>query len=176
MPADAYVSLIGQQLRERGMSVSDLHRQLAGAGHRVSRAALDHLVTDQPIRNVNLSVLVPVLDLLALPPHDAFRPVDPEEAAARRRARAARRAVLRAVKQARRTGLSDEAASAYDDAVALAARALRPTHPELFDKRGRPLRRKIAAYLAERAGGQAHLLTEGQYAAVTERAARVVRG
>jgi hypothetical protein len=158
------------------MSVSDLHRQLAGAGHRVSRAALDHLVTDQPIRNVNLSVLVPVLDLLALPPGDAFRPVDPEEAAARRRSRAARREVLRAVRQARGTGLSAEAASAYDDAIALAARALRPTHPHLFDKRGRPLRRKLAAYLAEQAGGQEHRLTESQYAAVTARAARVVRG
>jgi hypothetical protein len=71
------------------------------------------------------------------------------------------------------TGVSAEAEAAYDDAIGLAARALRATHPHLFDARGRPLRRKIAQTIAERAGGR-RSATEAEYAAVTERAGRVV--
>ncbi|HEY3081965.1 MAG TPA: hypothetical protein VGM69_18905 [Chloroflexota bacterium] len=174
MAKAAYVSLIGEQLDRRGMSVSELHRRLAEAGHRVTRAALDQLVTDQPIRSAQIAVLVPVLDLLGLEPRHAFRAISPEEAEERRRVRAAARGLLaRRAGRERTTGVSAEAEAAYDDAIALAARALRATHPHLFDARGRPLRRKIARAIAARAGDR-RSATETEYAAVTERAGRVL--
>jgi hypothetical protein len=157
------------------MSVSELHRRLAEAGHRVTRAALDQLVTDQPIRSAQIAVLVPVLDLLGLEPRHAFRAISAEEAEERRRVRAAARGLLdrRRAGRERPTGVSAEAEAAYDDAIALAARALRANHPHLFDGRGRPLRRKIAREIAARAG-ERRTASAADYAAATEHAGRVL--
>jgi hypothetical protein len=45
--AVAYVSRIGELLRARGLTVSELHRRLAGEGEVVSRTALDRLASDR---------------------------------------------------------------------------------------------------------------------------------
>ena len=174
MSKPVYVSLIGQQLDNRGMSVSELHRRLTDAGHQVTRASLDHLVTDQPINSAQIAVLVPVLEMLGLQPGHAFRSISSEEAEERQRVRVATQGILsrQCVERGRPSGVSAETDAAYDDAITMASRALRVTHPHLFDSRGRPLRRKIAQEIAARAG-ERRTVTEAEYASVTDRAGQV---
>ena len=174
MSKPVFISLIGQQLDNRGMSVSELHRRLTDAGHQVTRASLDHLVTDQPISSAQIAVLVPVLEMLGLQPGHAFRSISSKEAEERRRVRADTLGILshRRMKHGLPSGVSAETDAAYDDAITMASRALRVTHPHLFDGRGRPLRRKIAQEIAARAG-ERRSMTESEYASVTDRAGQV---
>ena len=91
----AYVSRLGGVLRTRGLSVSELHRRLAAGGTRVSRTALDRVVSDRPVTAAYLPVLLPVLELLQVSVQDAFEAVNAPRAEERRRVRATATRLLR---------------------------------------------------------------------------------
>jgi transcriptional regulator with XRE-family HTH domain len=174
--AVAYVSRIGELLRARGLTVSELHRRLTAEGETISRTALDRLASDRPVADAHLAALLPVLRVLDVPIEEAFRPVDAEEAARRRRVRAATARLLRpgrAVQGA--DSISPEAEAALDEAIARAAAALRARRPDLFDRRGRPRKRAIARMLAEATQGGRYA-DEQRYASIADRAAAAIDG
>lgn len=173
MEAQSYVSRLSDELRARGISVSQLHRRLAAAGHRVSRTALDKVVSDEPTTAAYLPVLLPVLDLLGLDAGDVYKPMTPAEAARHRAVRASTRHLLRAGRKlpSPSTSFSSDVESQMDDAIEAAAALLRPRRPDLFDARGRPRRRAIARAIAEQATDQ-RFLDEAAYTELTDRVRR----
>lgn len=175
--AVAYVSRIGELLRARGLTVSELHRRLTAEGEVVSRTALDRLASDRPVADAHLAALLPVLRLLDLPIEEAFRPVDTEEAERRRRVRDAAARLLRPRRAARdaAVGISPEADAALDEVIARASAALRARRPDLFDRRGRPRKRAIARMLAEAVQGGRYA-GEQRYASIADRAVAAIDG
>jgi transcriptional regulator with XRE-family HTH domain len=174
--AVAYVSRIGELLRARGLSVSELHRRLTAEGEVVSRTALDRLASDRPVSDAHLAALLPVLRVLDVPIEDAFRPVDTEEAERRRRVRAATTRLLRPKRPARdAAGVSPEAEAALDEVIVRASAALRARRPDLFDRRGRPRKRAIARMLAEATQGGRYA-GEQRYASIADRAVDAIDG
>jgi hypothetical protein len=147
------VSRLGRALRARQLRVGDLQRRLHQRGHAVSRGALDRLMSNRPVKTVDLDILIPVLDELGVPFEAAFTriPSDTlvEQAAARPGARETARWAARA-------GRSNVAA-ADAELAAVADRLeenLRTSHPDLFDKRGRLRQRALERLLLERFGGK----------------------
>src|ERR1700736_2892854 len=64
MKTGVYVSRLGWVLRDRKLPVSELRRRLGQRGHTVSRGALDRLMSERPLRTVDLDVLMPGLEEL----------------------------------------------------------------------------------------------------------------
>jgi transcriptional regulator with XRE-family HTH domain len=171
--AVAYVSRIGELLRARGLTVSELQRRLAEDGETVSRTALDRLASDQPVADAHLAALMPVLRLLDVPVEEAFRPVNAAEADRRRRARAAAARLLRSGRPPADAGISPEADTALDEVIARASATLRVRRPDLFDRRGRPRKRAIARMIAEAVPGGRYA-GEERYASIVGRAAAAI--
>lgn len=160
----AYVSTLGEELRRRGITIADLQRRLAARGLRVSRRAIDRIVSDRPIAMVSLSTVLPILDELRMPFEDAFRSLSTDDEDSKRRARA-RAARLLAGSPAR-AAFSPEVEAELDDAIARSAAILRTQRPDLFDARGRPRRRALMRALEEQLGSRRYA-TEAEYAALT---------
>lgn len=154
-----YVSRIREEMRARDVTVSDLHRRLADRGIHVSRGALDRIASDQPITEVSLLVVMPVLEEIGLRFEDAFRRVDDDERIAREEARAR---AARIVDHLRSTGKlstrepkpggesADTRVPELEQAIGHARKLLRARHPELFDGRGRLRHRAFQRMLQER--------------------------
>src|SRR5438876_2129330 len=82
-----YVSRIAEALEAKHLTVPRLRERLAARGYRVSRGALTRLVSDEPIEEIRLSVIRPVLDELDLTFESAFAQIDPGVVDAHRQAR-----------------------------------------------------------------------------------------
>src|SRR5262249_14730372 len=80
VPNAVYVSRIGRRLRERGSRPRDLRRRLAERGIAVSRSALDRLVSERPLDDVRLGVVLPILEEVDLDFRDAFERISAQEA------------------------------------------------------------------------------------------------
>lgn len=76
MVAKAFVSRLRNQLDARGLTVAELQRRLRERGVKVSRSALDRMVSDDPIDVVHLSILMPILDELDLDLSSVFVPAN----------------------------------------------------------------------------------------------------
>jgi hypothetical protein len=158
----AYVSQIGQIMRARGLSVDDLRTRLAQRGVRVSRMALDRLISPEPVRAVRLAILLPVLEELGTDLGAAYTRAEMSEAgsasspATRKQPSGDREQPVRG-----RAGTRQSQVAAADRELAemtVAARdRLREQQPDMFDSRGRLRRRVLAQRLAERTGGKAAL-------------------
>src|SRR6266849_3901725 len=72
MKSGVYVSRLGWVLRDRNLPVSELRRRLGQRGHTVSRGALDRLMSERPLRTVDLDVLMPILEELDVEFRAAF--------------------------------------------------------------------------------------------------------
>jgi hypothetical protein len=151
MTTGVYVSRLGWVLRDRKLPVSELRRRLGRRGHAVSRGALDRLMSERPLRTVDLDVLMPVLEELNVEFRAAFEHVPIETTAAQLAGQPlARRA-------ARQLGRRQALAAADAELGGAADRLedeLRRKHPELFDARGRLRQRALERLIMERVGGQ----------------------
>lgn len=176
MERELYVSRLREVLRERGLTVSDLHRTLTARGHRVSRTALDRVTSHVPIAGARLGVLLPVVTILDVDIRELFRPVSAEEGRERRRVHDDAAELLRLASPSSPSGprtLSARAEASYDAAITQATGALRSTRPDLFDARGRPRKRAIARMIAEATAGRTDV-SGGTYDAILGRAAAVI--
>jgi hypothetical protein len=156
MAATVHVSRLGDLLRQRRLSVPKLQGRLAARGYPTSRGALDRLASDEPIEEIRLSVVRPILRELGVPFEAVFEEIDADELAARRQRHAQARALARAVG---RPGAADGAGPAGEvpteelrSVIARAAAELARSHPGLVDARGRVRRRALEAALRERLG------------------------
>jgi hypothetical protein len=175
MAQTVFVSRLAEAMQARGLGVSELRRRLEQRGYRVSRAALDRLVSDRPVHEVTLDILVPVLEELRVDLASAFERVDAAQARARLSTRAAARRAVRDLPTGRSpTGdrrARVAAANAELDAVSdRMEAALRARRPELFDRRGRLRRRALTELLVERAGKRE--LTQADVIALAEQIGR----
>jgi hypothetical protein len=149
-----FVSRLGLVLRERQLNVRELQRRLHARGHPISRGAIDRLVSDRPVRKVELDVLVPLLDELGVSFDDAFVRMPSETLVNRNAARpATAEAARRLASNIRRARLAD-ADGELDQVAARLEDDLRTTHPELFDGRGRLRQRALSRLLLEQFGGK----------------------
>src|SRR5438270_697447 len=85
--ATAYVSRIGKALEAKHLTISRLRERLAVRGYRVSRGAVTRLVSDEPIEEIRLSVVRPILEELGITFESAFDQIEPGAIDARRKAR-----------------------------------------------------------------------------------------
>ena len=164
MAATVHVSRLGDLLRQRRLSVPKLRGRLAARGYPMSRGALVRLASDEPIEEIRLSVVRPILRELGVPFEAVFEEIDADELAARRERQARARALARAVGRAAGAGGGDPAREEPTDelrrVVARAAAELARSHPGLVDARGRIRRRVLEAALRERLGGAGALTGE----------------
>ena len=149
-----YRSKIAEVLRERRMGVSELRRRLLAKGAHCSRGALDHLVSDRPVKQVDLRILWPVLDELELDMRSAFAAAPDDGEAAGVRRDAAQR-VARQAATAIRTGAILEGEQEQDGIIAHLTEQVRIEHPEVFDRRGRLRKRALARLLVKELGTEA---------------------
>ena len=125
MKTGVYVSRLGGVLRDRKLPVSELRRRLGQRGHTVSRGALDRLMSERPLRTVDLDVLMPVLEELDVEFRAAFEHVP----AAAVEAQLARQPVVRQAARmlGRRQALAAADAELRDAANRLEGELRRPT-------------------------------------------------
>src|SRR6266508_3221666 len=97
MAATVHVSRLGDLLRQRRLSVPKLQGRLAARGYPMSRGALVRLASDEPIEEIRLSVVRPILRELDVPFEAVFEEIDADELAARRQRHARARALARAI-------------------------------------------------------------------------------
>jgi hypothetical protein len=157
-----YVSRIGRRLRERGMRPGDLRRRLAERGIAISRSALDRLVSERPLDDVRLGVVLPVLEEVDLDFRDAFEAVSPEDAEGRmRRARLVNRTAdqiyLGAAGDSAADGAEAQVEAELAGVLARARSALRERLPQVFDKRGRLRRKRLEEAISARLPGRSDL-------------------
>jgi hypothetical protein len=176
------VSTIGATMREQGIGVAGLQRRLATRGVRVSRGALDRLVSERPLKSVNFDLLLPVLDELGITLGEPFLALRVDELErterARTRARDASRALANGQPTSTLAAIVDEADGADQSMMEHLEQQIRREHPEAFDKRGRLRKRALSRALVTRFGGR-HLSREqvddviaaGREAAARRRAA-----
>jgi hypothetical protein len=176
------VCTIGASLREQGIGVAELQRRLAARGLRVSRGALDRLVSDRPLKSVNFDLLIPILDELGITLGEPFVavPADDLERTKRatRQARAASRALANGTQAHQFAAMHDEADEADASTIQHLEERLRREHPEAFDKRGRLRKRALTRALVTRFGGRVltreqvdDVIATGRQAAARRRAA-----
>ncbi|MBI4491613.1 MAG: helix-turn-helix domain-containing protein [Chloroflexi bacterium] len=167
------ISTIGSTLKERGISLNELHKRLVRRGLNISRGAIERLASDRPIKSVNFDLLLPILDELDLPLGPPFAAVDPEVAERRRaerqqvesRAREVARSLtqgrvtspsaaegLRALEEDERTRALAEADADDQALIARLQERLRREHPEIFDRRGRLRTRDLTRTLVQEFG------------------------
>lgn len=158
------VSTIGSTMREKGIGVAELRRRLAARGIRVSRGALDRLVSNRPLKSVSFELLLPVLDELGITLGDPFvaLPADDLERTeqAAHRARSATRALANGAPAGQLAAILDEADREDAETVDHLEQRLRREHPEAFDKRGRLRKRALSRALVARFAG--HVVTKEQ--------------
>jgi hypothetical protein len=161
MPATVHVSRLGDLLRQRRLNVPRLQKRLAAQGHSLSRGALVRLASDEPIEEIRLSVVRPILRELDVPFEAVFEEIGADELAARReqhaRARALAREVGRGEEAARAGAAGDESTEELREVIARSTAELARSHPELVDRRGRIRRRVLEALLRERLGDRGSL-------------------
>ncbi|MDE3076695.1 MAG: hypothetical protein KGJ86_14855 [Chloroflexota bacterium] len=149
-----YKSKIAEVLRQRQMGVSELRRRLEDRGTHVSRGALDHLVSDRPVKQIDLRILWPVLDELDLDMRSAFvtatedeRPSQEQRGVATRLARQ-----LANTRSSFRRRAISEAEQEQSEMIARLTEKVREEHPEVFDRRGRLRKRALARLLVNQLG------------------------
>ncbi len=150
MAADVYISRLGNVLRERQLAVSELQRRLWQRGHSISRGALDRLMSERPVRTVDLEILVPLLEELDVDFHAAFEHVPCAVAEAHVAAYPVARQAAQQVAHRHALAAAD---AELKRAVEHLEDELRQAHPELFDARGRLKQRALERLLVERSGG-----------------------
>ena len=177
------ISTIGSTMREHGIGVAELQRRLAARGMKVSRGALDRLVSDRPLKSVNFDLLMPILDELGIALGEPFVAVRADELEQTRQATRRAREVSRALANGTQApGLAiayDEADEVDESTIQHLEKRLRREHPEAFDTRGRLRKRALTRALVTHFGGR-HLTREqvddviaaGREAASRRRAAR----
>lgn len=152
------VCTLGAAMREQGVGVAELRRRLAVRGIRLSRGALDRLVSDRPLKSVNFDLLLPVLDELGITLGEPFLAVPAEELEGTKqatgRAREASRALANGTDAPQLAAMDREADDADDSAIQHLEQRLRREHPEAFDKRGRLRKRALTRALVTRFGGR----------------------
>lgn len=104
MTGGVVVYTIGEAPRARGPRVSELRRRLAERGVRISRGTLDRLASDQPVKQINVTLLLPVLDEVGMSISDSLRVVDPVDLTERRARLSGAQREARTVAQRVRTG------------------------------------------------------------------------
>jgi hypothetical protein len=128
-------------------------------------------VSESPIDDVRLGVVIPILEEVDLDFHDAFEAVSRAEAEQRVRAERAAEAAASQVYHVAGSGRSE--ADTNDADVELAevlkrSRAvLRERLPEAFDQRGRLRRRRLQQAIAARLPGRSEL-THDEFLDLTE--------
>ena len=149
-----YKSKIAEVLRQRQMGVSELRRRLEDKGTHVSRGALDHLVSDRPVKQIDLRILWPLLDELDLDMRSAFvtmteddRPSQEQRGVATRLARQLANTRAADRRQAIREGEQEQS-----EMIARLTEKVRKEHPEVFDRRGRLRKRSLARLLVSQLG------------------------
>lgn len=176
------VSTIGDTLREQGLGVADLQRRLAARGLKVSRGAIDRLVSERPLKSVNFDLLLPVLDELGITLGDPFVVVGATEMErtqqAAQRARAATRALANGARAGQIAATLDEADRVDAVTIEHLEQRLRREHPEAFDSRGRLRKRALRRALVARFSGSRlsreqvdNVIAAGREAAARRRAA-----
>jgi transcriptional regulator with XRE-family HTH domain len=163
MAATVFVSRLRDELAARGVTVAELRRRLEQRGVRVSRGALDRIVSDDPIDAVHLSSLFPILEELDLDFSSAFAQVD----AARAREISARRDAIagladRIYRDRAGNGTSSvqtrEPDAALREQIQHSLAFLKEHEPALYatlvDRRGRLRRKALSRVLRERLGNQ----------------------
>jgi Cro/C1-type HTH DNA-binding domain len=151
MKTGVYVSRLGWVLRDRKLPVSELRRRLGQRGHTISRGALDRLMSERPLRTVDLDVLMPVLEELDVEFRAAFEHLPAAAVEAQLAGQPVARRAARTL--GRRQALAAADAELRDAADRLEGE-LRRAHPELFDARGRLRQRALERLLLERVAGQ----------------------
>ncbi len=151
MATGVYVSRLGWVLRDRKLPVSELRRRLGQRGHAVSRGALDRLMSERPLRTVDLDVLMPVLEELDVEFRAAFEQVPAAVAEAQLAGQPVARQVARQLGRRQALAAADAELRVAGERLEI---ELRETHPELFDARGRLRQRALERLLMERVGGQ----------------------
>jgi hypothetical protein len=160
-----YVSRIGRVLEARHLSVPRLRERLAARGHSISRGALARLVSDEPIEEIRLSVIRPVLDELGLSFEQAFDEVCPADFE-RQRLNRSRARSLAGLSDFDLASASTSEATAADptnelrEVIARSLKKIQSTHPEIVDQRGRIRRRALAKAIEKQLEDKATLSSD----------------
>jgi hypothetical protein len=165
-----YISRIGEALEARHLTISRLQERLAARGIRVSRGALTRLASDEPIEEIRLSVIGPVLDELRLTFESAFDQVDPTDVDARRRVRSQAKTLAglttsNAPEKDAGTPAPIDPREELRTVVARSLDQLKATYPDIVDRRGRVRRRALAKAIEKQLGGT-RPLTSDEYSRV----------
>ena len=150
-----YKSRIAEVLRQRQIGVSELRRRLEQKGTHVSRGALEHLVSERPVKQVDLRILWPLLDELQLDMRSAFETASDEDQPNRVQRQAATRLARQVAAHPRaieRQRAIREGEQEQEAMIARLAEQVRNEHPEVFDTRGRLRKRELARLLVKRLG------------------------